>query len=769
MKKPLFLLFFIFLFFFIFPKVVQAEVLLWDDFNDGDANDGKPIDWIEFSGPGGNWIVENGQYIGTVVKPCDNNDIFSYALAGDAAFSDHSFTVKVNGVQGVDKKIMFRYQSNGTRYDVNLIKTGSINLQKWIDYSSSFLSWQSFNNSNENWYTLRVEAIGNEIKVFVDDQKLIDVVDSTDPLLTGKIGLQVWPGAYAGCGGWDKTKTTTRFDDILVCDFEGPCVMPTPTPTPIPLQPLILLPGLGASWNHEAMILGMEKEPEDWYITPGVKVYDGLIQTLKNAGYILNENLFIFNYDWRKPIEEIANDLKDYIGRHPPPPETEIDLVGHSLGGLVARTYVQENSDANVDQLITIGSPHKGAVKVYYLWEGAELSKGLSGWQRIGVGILLQLKKKGFENNVETIQQVVPVLKDILPTFPYLKINGDEKPISEMKQRNSWLNSLNQPPLPNPLISILNTIVGVKENSTLRWINAQERNRLDELLGKWIDGKPISEEYNTGDDTVLDFSASFEGAGNAAELPGLNHGDLVETVAGQQALINLLGLPPDSIEPAPAIVYEPSLVFQLASSVNMTIYGPDGWQIGEGVENNIPNATYSPNDELIFIPGAAEGDYEIHITPEGNGGAYRLLVGLLTESGDYWKEFAGRVEAGSTNIHQFWIPSTEQTEAFILLNQAKTEIFDLKKYFNREKVPPKLQGKIESKLAIIMGRINSALELLKEGKLDKAKGKISQAISVMNELQAYINSSVLPDQTKNLLIEPLEEIRDFLLRAYEFS
>lgn len=498
MKRMLVFFFFIFSFFALFPNIASAKVLLWDDFDDGDANDGKPIDWIEFSGLGGNWIVENGQYTGTVVKPCDNNDIFSYALAGDITLNDYSFTMKIKGVQGVDKKIMFRYQSDKTRYDVNLINNMGIALQKWINGSAVALWWGNpINSANDVWYTLRVDAIGGNIKVFVDNHTMIEVND-TNPILTGRVGLQVWPGAYAGCGGWNATRTTTTFDDILVCDFDGPCEIPTitPTPTPTPLQQLIFLPGMGASWNHEAMILGQEREPEDWYMTPGVKVYDGLIQTLQNAGYILNENLFVFNYDWRKPVEEIANDLKEYLNRHSPPPNTEIDLVGHSLGGLVARTYVQRNPENPVDQLVTVGSPHKGIVKTYYLWEGAEISKALSGWQRIGAGILFRLNKKAYQNDVEAIQTLIPGLRNLLPTFDYLRQDGAPKPLLGMNARNLWLENLNNP-VPSPLLQKLNTIMGINED-TLRWIDVKNRNRFDQLLGKWVDGKPIGKEDSTG-------------------------------------------------------------------------------------------------------------------------------------------------------------------------------------------------------------------------------------------------------------------------------
>ncbi len=155
-------------------------------------------------------------------------------------------------------------------------------------------------------------------------------------------------------------------------------------PIPISLQPLVLLPGLGASWNHENMILGIEKPQSDWYMSPTNTIYDGLIQTLKNAGYKTDgaeRNLFIFNYNWTKSVDSIVEDLKNYINNViSPAPGIKIDLVGHSLGGLVARAYVQNNPDNSVDQIVSLGSPHKGVPHVYYVWEGGDSAKTLSSW-----------------------------------------------------------------------------------------------------------------------------------------------------------------------------------------------------------------------------------------------------------------------------------------------------------------------------------------------------------------------------------------------------
>lgn len=327
MKKFFILLAVLILSSFLSPPKILAKVLVWDDFSDGNAKDGTPTMWTEFAGPEGSWKVENGVYTGSVVKE-GNLDTFSYSLAGNNSITNYSFSVKIKGLQGVDKKIMLRYQSNSTRYDVNLLQNSSINLQKWISGSSTNLWWGSgFNPSLDGWYTLQAVANGSNFKILVDNQTVIDINDEVSPILTGKIGLQVWPGFYNGYG----SVTTTSYDDVLVCDFDGPCVIPAPTPA---LKPLILIPGIGASWNHEAMILGDENQVvEDWYMTPGVHVYDALIKSLENAGYktgSLDKNLFVFNYDWRKTVEQISLDLKNFIANNFNTDE-KLELVGHSM------------------------------------------------------------------------------------------------------------------------------------------------------------------------------------------------------------------------------------------------------------------------------------------------------------------------------------------------------------------------------------------------------------------------------------------------------
>src|SRR5436305_7969675 len=79
----------------------------------------------------------------------------------------------------------------------------------------------------------------------------------------------------------------------------------------------------------------------------------------------LNLRVFEFYYDWRKSVEEAADRLNGQVLRwlHETG-ERQVDLVAHSFGGLVARAWLAKyQAAAQVGRLITLGTPHKGAVE----------------------------------------------------------------------------------------------------------------------------------------------------------------------------------------------------------------------------------------------------------------------------------------------------------------------------------------------------------------------------------------------------------------------
>jgi pimeloyl-ACP methyl ester carboxylesterase len=76
-----------------------------------------------------------------------------------------------------------------------------------------------------------------------------------------------------------------------------------------------------------------------------------------------NPNLFVFYYDWRQSNADAAAALKEYVRCIQDfYPGTDVDIVAHSQGGLVARRYVLDNPTSHhVKKMITVGTPWLGA------------------------------------------------------------------------------------------------------------------------------------------------------------------------------------------------------------------------------------------------------------------------------------------------------------------------------------------------------------------------------------------------------------------------
>jgi triacylglycerol lipase len=77
-------------------------------------------------------------------------------------------------------------------------------------------------------------------------------------------------------------------------------------------------------------------------------------------------NILNFAYDTSRGIEHAGRALQRYLRTHVR--GGRIDLVCHSLGGVVARCYLQELGGARrVDRCITLSSPHRGTYGAYWV------------------------------------------------------------------------------------------------------------------------------------------------------------------------------------------------------------------------------------------------------------------------------------------------------------------------------------------------------------------------------------------------------------------
>ncbi len=145
--------------------------------------------------------------------------------------------------------------------------------------------------------------------------------------------------------------------------------------------------------------------------------FQGLINELEDNGYTEGENLFVFPYDWRLNIDWLAgsstpegvDNLKDTImAVKQQTGADKIDIIAHSLGGLVVKRYLQLFGTTSIDQFIDIATPHLGAPKAFkILMYGDNLNFEI-------LKIFNLNEKRVFE-----ISQNMPAVYQLLPSSSY--------------------------------------------------------------------------------------------------------------------------------------------------------------------------------------------------------------------------------------------------------------------------------------------------------------------------------------------------------------
>jgi pimeloyl-ACP methyl ester carboxylesterase len=185
---------------------------------------------------------------------------------------------------------------------------------------------------------------------------------------------------------------------------------------PAPFRPLVFIPGiLGTElvdeqgrivWGDASSLSNFEKlelgaTPAWPSLHPGdlvksinvlgpfwtIHQYDGLLSVLQALNYKEGRNLFILRYDWRKSNFDSALQLKALIEGTPALRGKDIDILAHSMGGLIAKIYLYQNANsAHVVRLISLAVPNRGSMNAL-----AEMTGGWGGfenWLAGGVGTI---------------------------------------------------------------------------------------------------------------------------------------------------------------------------------------------------------------------------------------------------------------------------------------------------------------------------------------------------------------------------------------------
>jgi Lecithin:cholesterol acyltransferase len=153
--------------------------------------------------------------------------------------------------------------------------------------------------------------------------------------------------------------------------------------------------------------------------------YSGLVNFICDKFEVVpGENFFEFPYDWRldnrisarRLSSAVQEWLESWRGRYP---NARLILIGHSMGGLVARYFLEALGGwRDTKMLITLGTPHRGSVKALDV-----LVNGLG--KRLGP-VSIDLTK--FVRSCPSVYQLLPI-------YPCVgEMEGDLKHIEDLTE-----------------------------------------------------------------------------------------------------------------------------------------------------------------------------------------------------------------------------------------------------------------------------------------------------------------------------------------------
>jgi len=303
-------------------------------------------------------------------------------------------------------------------------------------------------------------------------------------------------------------------------------------------NPIVIVPGMMGS-------IGGDMLPRigEWRFGVAKWIYEPLIKGLQDIGYREKDNLFICFYDWRQKtsessrlyLEPLMSMVKTKF------PNKKIDLICHSMGGLVGRHYLQKEGNRGiVENFIMMGTPNKGAIDAYYFWTtGSLMKKDKKTFYNMTYKgyIWLISKLLGIPlgiNRLEDLHRCFKGMEDLLPSEDFgfvlcYRENNQELrllPRKYMKYHNLMLDALNKEKSKLAMnVDEVYSVVGIETvTNDLLILNKDKllQGGIEEIIGS---GTTLE-----GDGTVTKKSATLEGYNNV-EIKG-THYSIVKSTLG---------------------------------------------------------------------------------------------------------------------------------------------------------------------------------------------------------------------------------------------
>ncbi len=555
-------------------------------------------------------------------------------------------------------------------------------------------------------------------------------------------------------GGYDASDSNYT-DKVYVTKVSLPEEV-TPTPSPhLSHEPVILVPGMLASFNYLSLMHGVPVPNSGWgwcpvYCKP---LYNGFISALENSGYKLGKDLFVYFYDWRKEIASNADDLAKFVDKvlKENPEAQKISLVGHSMGGLIARDYVQDTHGEKIDKLITVGSPHSGSVKAYRVWEAANFAD-FPGPVGAVMQAVVVANMSHYTTDVNTVQKTVPSLLNLWPTFDFIKnASGEAVPLTQMKFKNSYL-----PAMADGLPGISNRLWTISGSGwgTARFLTVKPTTWLERNLGWWADGISVSTETADGDETVLVTSSQVNGSVENYNINNVRHIGLLNNADVQDKLLTVLGVQGEPVV-EPVTESDKVLVVTVASPIDFELVDPSG-------------VKYVPEDNIILLTDPVAGVWRVNTVGQETGN-YTVYFGRIKGADKAWEEKWGMATEGSENSFIFNVDMDERNLGENVLEQATNRLGYMKEAATTSGLAKGRESLLEAQLKTYQIDLENLM-----GTCSDQRSRYEALMRVLMERADRLTSdwksdlwAELPETTEQILVGQMQKLKYDMIQDYQ--
>ncbi len=435
-------------------------------------------------------------------------------------------------------------------------------------------------------------------------------------------------------------------------------------------NPLIIVPGLmGSKLNFEnenvwLNVLKLIAEPDDSFLdilafnSQGVVVsskivagpiilktsflfgdidYAGLlVSDLEKDGYVENTDMFIFNYDWRFDVRDTALSLKTKIDSVVTQTGmNKVDIVGHSLGGLVIKQYIKDNSAASpLEKIIFVGVPNLGS---------ADAAKALIFGDNFDVPLLNS-------DEIFKITQNMPSAYQLLPSKEYFNsiqgfyddFTNTQSKVLNYQQSRALFQKLNKNAIllsnaealhdgldkldltTHDAHNIVSCSVG-----TLKTISKMYTGE-NTIFKKIFQDPKYRIVLDSGDGTVLEKSAGFLNVppGNKYYLKGVAHSKMLSNDISRKLILEILaGKSGFAIPGVRADKNDCKVTGKLVSFPSNVDFSVTDLITGKKI---IGGVGYSEkkvgNDKFIYLPTSDQSRYKILTTKKADAKPINLVI-----------------------------------------------------------------------------------------------------------------------------------------------